>query len=295
MTATMRWPSLSLFAWLLMLAPALALEVRFVPSVPRQGDVVLVSVAGESAARMAGAFGGRPLSFFPLGADQVAVAGVDLEAPAAAISWEISAADGAGARRRATGTLPVAAREFAVQRLTLSPRMVDLDPETERRALAEAARLRAVYATETAERLWSGPFVRPVAGEGSGHGFGARRVINGKPRAPHAGIDFPAATGTPTLASNRGRVVLVGDFFFPGRLVVLDHGLGLHTLYFHLDRVDVAEGALVERGEPIGTVGATGRVTGPHLHFGAQVGPARVDPHLLFTLPVPISVTDLLP
>ena len=291
----MRWLSLSLFAWLLMLGPALALEVRFVPSVPRQGDVVLVSVAGESAARMAGALGGRPLSFFPLGADQVAVAGVDLEAPAAAMSWEVSAADGAGARRWAAGTLPVAAREFAVQRLTLSPRMVDLDPETERRALAEAARLRAVYATVTAERLWSGPFVRPVAGEGPGQGFGARRVINGKPRAPHAGIDFPAATGTPTLASNRGRVVLVGDFFFPGRLVVLDHGLGLHTLYFHLDRVDVVEGTLVERGEPIGTVGATGRVTGPHLHFGAQVGPARVDPHLLFTLPVPVSVTDLPP
>jgi murein DD-endopeptidase MepM/ murein hydrolase activator NlpD len=277
----------ALLAWLLFVEPASALEVRFAPAVPRQGDVVVVTVAAEAQAQVTGVLGGHPLSFFPLGAEQVAVAGVDLETPAGAVSWEVSSMESARGSRRATGTLPIAAREFAVQRLTLPPRMVDLDPETERRALAEAARLRAVYGTITAERLWNGPFIRPVAGEGPGNGFGARRVINGKPRAPHAGIDFSASTGTPALAANRGRVALVGEFFFPGRLVVLDHGLGLHTLYFHLDRVDVAEGAVVERGQPIGTVGATGRATGPHLHFGAQVGPARVDPHLLLALPVP--------
>ena len=101
---------------------------------------------------------------------------------------------------------------------------------------------------------------------------------------PHSGADYAAGLGTPVVASNRGRVALVGDFFFAGRLVVLDHGLGLYTLYFHLDRVDVAEGAVVERGQPIGTVGATGRATGPHLHWGAVLRQARVDPSGLLSL-----------
>src|SRR5438876_6849726 len=162
--------------------------------------------------------------------------------------------------------------------------MVDLDPETERRAVAEGERLATLYRTVTPERLWRGPFVRPVAGHEPPTGFGARRVINGKPRAPHSGTDYAATRGTPVVAANSGRVALVGEFFFPGRLVVLDHGLGVHTLYFHLDSVAVGEGERVERGQTLGTVGASGRATGPHLHFGAQVGAARVDPAALLGL-----------
>jgi murein DD-endopeptidase MepM/ murein hydrolase activator NlpD len=277
-----------LIGWSLVAGPAFALEVRFAPAAPRPGDVVLVTIPGAAGALgAAGRLDGRPLSFFPQGGDQVALVGVDLDAPVRPMAWQVQVTESGGAPRHASGWLAVTSREFPVQRLALPSRMVDLDPETERRALAEASRLRSVYDTVTAERLWVGRFVRPVAGEGPGTGFGARRVINGKPRAPHAGIDFGAATGAPVVAANRGRVALVGEFFFPGRLVILDHGLGLHTLYFHLDRIDVAEGALVERGEPIGAVGSSGRATGPHLHFGAQVRAARVDPHVLFTLPVP--------
>jgi murein DD-endopeptidase MepM/ murein hydrolase activator NlpD len=160
--------------------------------------------------------------------------------------------------------------------------------EAEKRAAAEAARLRALYQTVSPERLWYGPFTRPVAGEDPGKGFGARRIINGKPRMPHSGVDFGAERGTPVVATNRGRVALVGDFFFAGRLVVLDHGLGLYTLYFHLDRVDIPEGSVVERGEQIGAVGATGRATGPHLHWAAQLGLSRVDPLTLLS----VSVSD---
>ena len=90
--------------------------------------------------------------------------------------------------------------------------------------------------------------------------------------------------GTPVVAANTGRVALVAEFFFPGRLVVLDHGLGLYTLYFHLDSVAVSEGERVERGQTLGSVGASGRATGPHLHFGSQVGTARVDPAALLGL-----------
>ena len=115
-------------------------------------------------------------------------------------------------------------------------------------------------------------------------GFGARRVINGKPRAPHSGADYAAPKGTAVVAANTGRVALVGDFFFPGRLVVLDHGHAVYTLYFHLDTVAVGEGEVVDRGHIVGTVGATGRATGPHLHFGALVGGARIDPVALMSL-----------
>ena len=109
----------------------------------------------------------------------------------------------------------------------------------------------------TAERLWRGRFTRPVGGTVPGTGFGAQRIINGAPRSPHGGIDYSAPLGTPVVAANTGRVALVDEFFFPGRLVVLDHGLGLYTLYFHLDSVTVSEGERVERGQTLGSVGAS--------------------------------------
>jgi len=162
--------------------------------------------------------------------------------------------------------------------------MADPDPETERRAEAEGRQLQMLYRTISPERLWRGAFVRPVAGTEAPSGFGARRIINGKARAPHGGADYSVARGTPVVAANAGRVALVAEYFFPGRLIAVDHGLGLHTLYFHLDTVAVAEGDRVDRGQTLGTVGATGRATGPHLHFGAQLGGARIDPAALLAL-----------
>ena len=235
-------------------------------------------------ATLEGSLAGLPLRFFPYAGGHAALIGVDLETKAGAQPWRIAAVDAGGAPQTARGTVRILGREFFVQRLTLPDRMVDLDPETERRAVDESARLRTLYRTVSVERFWRGRFTRPVAGHEPGTGFGARRIINGKPRMPHSGIDYAAARGTPVVASNAGRVALVADFFFPGRLVVLDHGLGLYTLYFHLDTVTVSDGAMVDRGQPIGTVGATGRATGPHLHFGAQLGSARIDPAALLEL-----------
>lgn len=270
---------------LLSAAPAAALEVRVVPPSPLQGEVVMVFLAGAGGAReVEGALGSRPLHFFPYGEEYAALAGIDLDAKPGKATWRVGVVDARGAPRKASGTIAIRSRKFPVQRLTLAKPMVDLSPEAERRAATEAARLRALYATVAPERLWHGRFARPLGGDNPGEGFGSRRIINGQPRMPHSGVDFAAERGAPVVAANRGRVALIGDFFFAGRLVVLDHGLGLYTLYFHLDRVDVDEGTLVERGDSIGTVGATGRATGPHLHWGAQLGPARVDPLGLLTL-----------
>ncbi len=265
------------------------LAVRLTPTEPRQGDIAFALVTGASGAReVEGGIDGRPITFFPYGENWAAVIGIDLETRPGKTPWRVGIIDAVGTARAKAGTVTIRPRTFPVQRLTLPDHLVDLDPESERRANAESARLRTLYDTLSPARLWQGRFTRPVAveGPGSGSGFGSRRIINGKPRMPHSGTDWSAERGTPVVAANRGRVALVGDFFFAGQLVVLDHGLGLYTMYMHLDRVDATEGAFIGRGETLGTVGATGRATGPHLHFQVQSRRSRVDPATLFALPV---------
>jgi murein DD-endopeptidase MepM/ murein hydrolase activator NlpD len=274
--------------WLFAAAPAgAAVKVTVTPSAVRQGDVALVIVTGAaSAPDMDGSVAGRPLFFFPYADGYAALIGIDLEAKPGKTPWRAGFVDRGGVVRKSAGTITVKARKFPVQRLSLPKSMVDLSPDDERRAEAEAARLRTLFDTISSERLWRGRFTRPVASVAKPEGFGSRRIINGKPRSPHSGADFSAPAGTAVVASGRGRVALVVEFFFGGRLVALDHGEGLYTLYMHLARADVAEGALVERGSIIGAVGSTGRATGPHLHWAAQFRRARIDPEALLKLPV---------
>jgi len=233
-----------------------------------------------------GHVGGRPLTFFPYGGGAAALVGFDVDATAGRQPWKVAIVAPGQTERTAAGTVQVRPRTFPVQKLTLPPNMVDLDSATEERALGEAERMRTLYRTITPVRLWRGRFTLPVASTEGGTGFGARRVINGKPRAPHSGIDFAVPRGTPVVAVNDGRVALIADHFFPGRLVVIDHGLGLYTLYFHLDTVAVTDGERVTRGQTIATVGSTGRATGPHLHFGVQLNSARVDPTALLSVTI---------
>jgi len=260
-------------------------DVVWHPTHPRVGDVAWLHVRNvPEAARVEGSVDGRPLTFFRYAGGHAALLGIDLEAKPGARPWGVAVLEPEREPRTARGTVRFVPRRFPVERLTLPRPMVELDPDTERRAVAEAQRLTAVFRAITADRLWRGRFTRPVGGTLPGTGFGARRIINGAPRSPHGGIDYSMPLGTPVVAANTGRVALVDEFFFPGRLVVLDHGLSLYTLYFHLDSVTVSEGERVERGQTLGSVGASGRATGPHLHFGAQVGTARVDPAALLGL-----------
>ncbi|MBM4439925.1 MAG: M23 family metallopeptidase [Candidatus Rokubacteria bacterium] len=269
----------------LAVAPAAASEVRITwqPARPNAGDVALLRVQGvPGGVPVEGDLDGHPLSMYPTADGYAALVGIDMDTPDGPREWRVMI--GGPTPRATSGRLHVVARSYKVQHLTVARHMAELDPETERRAVNEIERLRTLYRMTSGERLWQGAWQRPVPGDAPGTGFGARRVINGLPRAPHSGIDFGAAVGTPVAAANRGRVALVGEFFFPGRLVILDHGLGLYTLYFHLDTIAVTEGQLVGRGQTLGTVGMTGRVTGPHLHFGAQLGAARIDPAVLLGL-----------
>ncbi len=261
------------------------LVVAWHPARPRVGDVAWVHLRGASdAAVIEASVDGHPLTFFPYAGGHAALLGVDIDTKPGGKAWWLAVLEPGLDPQRLSGKLNVSGRKFSVQRLTVPPGMADPDPETERRAEAEGRQLQMLYRTISPERLWRGSFVRPVAGTEAPSGFGARRIINGKARAPHGGADYSVARGTPVVAANAGRVALVAEYFFPGRLVAVDHGLGLHTLYFHLDTVAVAEGDRVDRGQTLGTVGATGRATGPHLHFGAQLGGARIDPAALLAL-----------
>ncbi len=182
---------------------------------------------------------------------------------------------------RFSSTVEVVESDYGTERITLAPDKVDFDQLTLERIKKETESLSTLWGASSLAPLWSGPFIMPVEGRVSGR-FGTRRILNDSPRSPHSGIDIAAPKGTPVKAANRGRVAFVGNFFFNGRFVVIDHGLGVFTVYSHLDAVEAEDGHLLEKGAVVGTVGATGRATGPHLHFSVKVGSVSVSPTRLF-------------
>ncbi len=212
--------------------------------------------------------------------DWVSVVGIDLdlkpgEYKASAI---LTMADGRVERRETV--IQVESTKFPTTELKVAEQFVQLSPANLARANREAKEIDTIHSRITNEILWEEPFDVPIPG-GTGSNFGHRRVFNGEPRAPHSGADLRAKTGTPIHATNRGRVVLAKNLFFTGNTVILDHGLGIYSLYAHLSRIDVKTGAIAARGQRVGLAGATGRVTGPHLHWGIRVQGARVDPFSL--------------
>jgi len=208
--------------------------------------------------------------------------GVDLDDPAGPA---VVGAEGLlrGARVRAEVEVTISPRKFAVQELTLPKGMTEFDDATLARIAAEAAELSRRFSRVSPPR-WRTPFLPPVE-EYRPANFGARRVINGHPRMPHSAVDITLPTGTPVRAIADGQVAFAAEQFFGGRSVVIDHGSGVFSVYYHLKEFSVEEGEEISRGDRIGSVGATGRATGPHLHFGVRVPGGRVDPTRLFALP----------
>ncbi|HEX6993898.1 MAG TPA: M23 family metallopeptidase [Gammaproteobacteria bacterium] len=250
-----------------------------------QGQAVRLEVAHEPGVEAVHVtWGERDIPFVRRGDSWHATIGVDLETSPGQHEAPITLRFDGGREAVRSETLVVRSVDFPTTELTVEPRYVDLSPEDQARAERESREIAAIYATLTPEAYWSEPFIVPVSGVTGGRNFGHRRVFNGQARAPHSGADLRAATGTPIHASNRGRVVLAKELFFSGNAVFIDHGLGLYSVYLHLSEFRVEPGDIVERGDVIGLAGATGRVTGPHLHWGARVLDARVDPFSLLEL-----------
>jgi murein DD-endopeptidase MepM/ murein hydrolase activator NlpD len=244
-----------------------------------QGEVIEVRVSGKDLAAVRGRWGKEKAYFYPTAAHGFAsLVGADVEAKPGPAKLFLTLINRTGAEQRREIALKIKAKAFQTQSFNVPPQFDQMTPEALEEIRREEAAFAKVFAAPSPERLWEGAFIRPVAQEASPTSFGSRRIINGVPRAPHSGADLAAPTGTEVLASNHGRVALVGNFFFAGTSVVLDHGGGLFTMYFHLSEPKVEEGAMVKKGEVIGWSGASGRVTGPHLHWGARLANARIDP-----------------
>jgi hypothetical protein len=249
------------------------------------GEVIVLTVTSSrplDAVRVRGF--GREVPAFGVGKERwQALIGVDVDVKPARYTVDVDAQERSSAHHRSIA-LPVRRRTFATRTLTVDPAFVNPPPEVEPRITEEARVLTALWATSTASRLWSGRFVPPVPGRSTSR-FGALSIFNGEPRSRHSGEDFASPEGTPIVAPGAGRVALARDLYFSGNTVVIDHGLGLFSLFAHLSAFDVKQDDEVTAGQRIGLVGATGRVTGPHLHWAVRLGGARIDPSsLLATL-----------
>jgi murein DD-endopeptidase MepM/ murein hydrolase activator NlpD len=244
-----------------------------------KSDSPLIGLKGQAAA--------REVPFWPSNTSTAttktapylyhSVIGIDLQQNPGSYEVSIEATPAAGAPLTCQAEFQVTDGHYKVESLKVAPKFVEPSPEDLKLAQEQGARLRAMFATATPEKLWQGKFRMPIPGATSFKNFGSRRVLNGEPSSPHSGVDVGAVAGTPIHATQRGRVVLAEPFYFSGNTVVLDHGLGIYTLYGHMQSMSVTVGDTVEAFQVIGLVGSTGRVTGPHLHWGLSISGAKVN------------------
>lgn len=262
------------------------LKGEILPDVAHQGEICLIRVsAPEPLQSIYAEFQGVkiPMSYVERSSIAEALLGIDLDALSGRYEVVIKATSSLQKFFLEKVKLKIKKVHFPIQRLSLPPAMVDLDAKTLARVNGEERRLKELFKKGRAERFWQGGFIKPVPGEVT-TSFGVRRVINNLQRSPHTGVDLKAEEGTPVLACNNGVVVMVDDLFFSGKSVILDHGRGFFSMYFHLSQALVKEGKMIRKGDILGRVGSTGRSSGAHLHWGIRINGARVDPLSLLRL-----------
>ncbi len=255
--------------------------------IAKQGEVLWVTIPVENLAptKIIGKFLKRTISFFPLSDKTYAgLLGIDMQDKSGKYDLTVTITTGAETQDQHY-TVSVLKEDYSVQHLKLPKKKVDLNKKTLGRVITERKEMMSAFNSISPHPYWEGPFIAPLKGRISGR-FGSRRVINGQAKNPHSGEDIAAPKGTKVAAMNTGTVSLTHNHFFTGKGVILDHGLGLHSMYFHLSKISVKEGQVVKKGQTIGKVGATGRATGPHLHWGVRLNGARINPYSLINLPI---------
>jgi len=268
-----------MLACLLLAASSVALALPRAEPVP--GGIAVIALGSERPAAVR--YRDRPVLVVEEAGQWHAVVGIPLAARPGTAALTVS--DAGGATRKLA--FEIRDKDYETQHLTIrNKRKVNPNAEDLARIRREQQRIRAALARFSEDLQPQLTFALPVDGPVSSP-FGLRRFFNGQPRKPHSGLDLAAPRGTPIHAPAPGVVVDTGDFFFNGNTVFIDHGQGLVTMYCHMDEIRVRPGQTVARGEVIGTVGSTGRVTGPHLHWGVSLNDARVDPSLLLEAAAP--------
>lgn len=265
-------------------AQSAAIDVAVAARAIQPGELVVLTLTpppGATITRVR-AFN-RDFSVYSAGSGRWRVlVGIDLDVKPGACIVAIDATFGGRANRR-DFKLTVLPKSFPTRTLKVDDAFVNPPPSAAERIAQEARDLERIWAHSSTTRLWDGAFVQPVPHEANS-AFGSRSVFNGQARSPHSGADFLSPAGTPAKSPNGGRVVLARDLYYSGNTVIVDHGLGLFSLFAHLSAASVREGDVVRTGDQLGLVGATGRVTGPHLHWAVRVNGARVDPLSLLTM-----------
>jgi murein DD-endopeptidase MepM/ murein hydrolase activator NlpD len=257
----------------------------------KQGEVLLVTVPQSDAyTSVTGRFLNRRVPFFRNESSYAGLLGLDIEDPPGAHELTVELRSESQTRQLSYSIL-VIKQKYPVQHLTLPKDKVDLDEASLVRVKAEQEQVRSVLEIVSLSRLWNGGFIEPVAGTSTG-AFGRLRIINGQPRSPHNGEDIAAPMGTEVVATADGIARLTVDHFFAGKGLFVDHGLGLYSMYFHLSEILVQDGHPVTKGQIIGKVGASGRASGPHLHWAVRINGARVNPYSLLKLSLDPSGTQ---
>lgn len=269
--------------------PAAFRNIFWQPNSLQQGSVTFFTVeTATPATRVTGRLLGKELSFFKGDKPTVwyALAGIDLETAPGTYDLAVSAVVPGHGLSRGVKKITIAPGDFKIGSVNVPDNFVNPDDASKRQIAADAVLKNRVYAHVITTPQWSGDFKKPIDAP-STPSFGMTRVYNEEMTSEHRGTDFPIKEGVPVSASNSGTVVLATELFYEGNCIIIDHGLHFFTIYMHLSRTDVKVGYKVAKGDHIGLTGATGRVTGPHLHMGVRWNGAYLDPTKLLALTLP--------
>ncbi len=258
-------------------------SVEIVPRAIPAGGTALLRWNGETPALAVAKYNGRLLYLSPQASGAVALLGADIDAAAGSYPVSVTVSRASGEIETFQSFIEIRVASYPEERLTLPPSMVSPKAaDILKRIGRERAVLKDLFSTSTPALLLDSvalPVRDPVSSP-----FGLRRILNGKPKSPHAGIDFRSPLGTPVHASASGEVVFSGELYYTGKTIILDHGQGLFSIYAHLDSLACSGGELLSQGDVLGKVGSSGRSTGPHLHWGVKLRGDRVDPMALMSL-----------